>query len=82
MKKKIIILVVLASVVALYLGFLTRFKDTHIERKLGSGAAEAVRLEAVGIHRDLDPSKPLKSPIPCLILGREKQWEFHVFDRC
>ena len=34
------------AVVALYLTFLARFKDSHIERKLGSVAAERVRLEA------------------------------------
>ena len=37
----------LQAVAALYLAFLARFKDTHIERRLGSVAAEGVRLEAL-----------------------------------
>ncbi len=46
------------AVVALYLSFLTRFKDSHIQRKLGPAAAEGVRLEALEVSGRLDPSKP------------------------
>ena len=47
------------AVAALYLAFLTRFKDSHIERKLGAATAEAVRLEAQALSWSIDPSKPL-----------------------
>ena len=47
------------AVVALYLGFLARFKDSHIERKLDGRTAETVRLEALALAERLDPSKPL-----------------------
>ena len=47
------------AVVALYLGFLARFKDSHIERKLDGSTAETVRLEALALAERLDPSKPL-----------------------
>ena len=45
------------AVVALYLTFLARFKDSHIERKLGSVAAEGVRLEAIRLVESLESSK-------------------------
>ena len=45
------------AVVALYLAFLARFKDSHIERKLGSVAAEGVRLEAFRLMESLESSK-------------------------
>ena len=44
------------AVVALYLSFLSRFKDSHIERKLGSVAAQRVRLEARRLVTCLDAS--------------------------
>lgn len=44
------------AVVALYLTFLARFKDSHIERKLGSVAAQRVRLEARRLVERLDAS--------------------------
>ena len=44
------------SVVALYLEFLARFKDSHIERKLGTVAAQRVRLEAQRLVENLDVS--------------------------
>ena len=44
------------AVVALYLSFLARFKDSHIERKLGSVAAQRVRLEARRLVERLDAS--------------------------
>ena len=47
------------AVAALYLTFLARFKDSHIERKLGAATAETVRLEAQALSCRLDPSKPL-----------------------
>ena len=47
------------AVVALYLAFLARFKDSHVERKLGSVVAERVRIEARELAGSLDPSKPL-----------------------
>jgi triphosphoribosyl-dephospho-CoA synthase len=43
-------------VVALYLEFLARFKDSHIERKLGTVAAQRVRLEARRLVERLDAS--------------------------
>jgi triphosphoribosyl-dephospho-CoA synthase len=43
-------------VVALYLEFLARFKDSHIERKLGTVAAQRVRLEAQRLVENLDVS--------------------------
>ena len=46
------------AVAALYLTFLARFKDSHIERKLGAVTAETVRLEALELSGSLDPSKP------------------------
>ena len=45
------------AVVALYLTFLARFKDSHIQRKLGSVAAEGVRLEALRLVASLESSK-------------------------
>ena len=45
------------AVVALYLMFLARFKDSHIERKLGSVAAQRVRLEARRFVARLDASE-------------------------
>ena len=45
------------AVVALYLTFLARFKDSHIERKLGTVAAEAVRREAMQLVESLESSK-------------------------
>ena len=47
------------AVAALYLTFLARFKDSHIERKLGAVTAETVRLETLELSGSLDPSKPL-----------------------
>ena len=47
------------AVAALHLTFLARFKDSHIERKLGAATAETVRLEALEISGSLDPSRPL-----------------------
>ena len=44
------------AVVALYLTFLARFKDSHIERKLGGVAAQRVRLEARRLVERLDAS--------------------------
>ena len=46
------------AVVALYLAFLARFKDSHIQRKLGPATAESVRLEALELSGRLDPSRP------------------------
>ena len=54
------------AVVALYLTFLARFKDSHIERKLGAATAEAVRLEALDLSGSLDPSKPLAESVEAL----------------
>ena len=45
------------AVVALYLTFFARFKDSHIERKLGTVAAEGVRLEASRLIESLESSK-------------------------
>ena len=45
------------AVVALYLTFLARFKDSHIERKLGTVAAQRVRLEARRLVERLDVSE-------------------------
>ena len=42
------------AVVAPYLAFLARFKDSHIERKLGGVAAQRVRLEAQRLVESLD----------------------------
>ena len=44
------------AVAALYLAFLARFKDSHIERKLGSVSAEGVRLEALRLLESLEAS--------------------------
>ena len=45
------------AVAALYLAFLARFKDSHIERKLGAVAAQRVRLEAQRLVENLDVSE-------------------------
>ena len=45
------------AVVALYLTFLSRFKDSHIQRKLGGVAARRVRLEALRLVERLDVSE-------------------------
>ena len=45
------------AVVALYLAFLARFKDSHIERKLGAVAAQRVRLEAQRLVGCLEASE-------------------------
>ena len=47
------------AVAGLYLTFLARFKDSHIERKLGAVTAETVRLETLELSGSFDPSKPL-----------------------
>ena len=44
------------AVVALYLAFLARFKDSHIQRKLGIVAARRVRLEASRLVERLEAS--------------------------
>ena len=45
------------GVAALFLALLSRFKDTHIERRLGSVAAEEVRLEALRLLESLEASR-------------------------
>lgn len=45
------------AVVALYLSFLARFKDSHVERKLGTVAAQRVRLEALRLVERLEASE-------------------------
>ena len=45
------------AVVALYLAFLSRFKDSHIQRKLGGVAARRVRLEALRLVEHLETSE-------------------------
>ena len=45
------------AVVAVHLEFLARFKDSHIERKLGAVAAEGVRLEALRFLESLEASQ-------------------------
>ena len=45
------------AVAALYLAFLARFKDSHIQRKLGNVAARRVRLEALRLVERLDASE-------------------------
>ena len=45
------------AVVAVYLTFLARFKDSHIQRKLGSVAARRVRLEALRLVERLEASE-------------------------
>ena len=54
------------AVVALYLGFLTRFKDSHIQRKLGDSTAETIRLEARALVGRLDPSGPIAGNLEAL----------------
>ena len=54
------------AVVALYLAFLARFKDTHIQRKLGSVAAQRVRLEAQRIVERLEASESSEMDDECL----------------
>ena len=44
------------AVVALYLTFLSRFMDSHIERRLGDVAAQRVRLEAQRLVERVDAS--------------------------
>ena len=51
------------AVVALYLEFLARFKDSHIQRKLGDGTAETIRQEARTLAETLDPSRSLAENI-------------------
>ena len=45
------------AVAALYLTFLARFKDSHIQRKLGTVAAQRVRLEALRLVERLEASE-------------------------
>ena len=45
------------AVVALFLTFLARFKDSHIQRKLGCVAARRVRLEALRLVERLEASE-------------------------
>ena len=54
------------AVVALYLTFLARFKDSHIQRKLGSVAARRVRLEAQRLVEGLEASE--SSEMNCKVL--------------
>ena len=54
------------AVVALYLTFLARFKDSHIERKLGGAAAEGVRLEALQLVESLDVSESPEMDVEAL----------------
>ena len=54
------------AVVALYLTFLARFKDSHIERKLGGAVAEGVRLEALQLVESLDVSESPEMDVEAL----------------
>ena len=54
------------AVVALYLAFLARFKDSHIQRKLGSVAAQRVRLEAQRFVERLEASESSEMDVECL----------------
>ena len=45
------------AVAALYLTFLARFKDSHIQRKLGTVAAQRVRLEAQRLVAGIEASE-------------------------
>ena len=49
------------AVVALYLAFLARFNDSHIERKLGTVVAQRVRLEASRLVGRLQASESSES---------------------
>ena len=55
------------AVVALYLTFLARFKDSHIERKLGTVAAQRVRLEALRLVGSLDVSESSEMDVESLM---------------
>ena len=54
------------AVVALYLTFLARFKDSHIQRKLGTVAAQRVRLEAQRLVERLEASDSSEMDVECL----------------
>ena len=54
------------AVVALYLAFLARFKDSHIQRKLGTVAARRVRLQALRIVVRLEASESSEMDIEAL----------------
>ena len=54
------------AVVALYLMFLSRFKDSHIQRKLGCVAARRVRLEALRLVERLDVSESSEMDVEAL----------------
>lgn len=45
-----------------YLDFLTRFPDSHVARKFGEGAAEAVRQEAAALRASLPESEAAAFP--------------------
>ena len=54
------------AVVALFLTFLSRFKDSHIQRKLGSVAAQRVRGEAQRLVERLEASESSEMDVECL----------------
>ena len=54
------------AVVALYLGFLARFNDSHIQRRLGHVAAQEVRLEARRLVERLEVSGSSRMDVEAL----------------
>jgi triphosphoribosyl-dephospho-CoA synthase len=58
------------STLATYLTFLSEFTDTHISRKFGAAAAEAIRREAVGWRDAFDEAR-----VPEAMTARLLNWD-------
>jgi triphosphoribosyl-dephospho-CoA synthase len=55
------------ATLAVYLGFLSAFPDSHIVRKHGTGVAEATRRAALPFHRRMQSSEAIEALLPDLL---------------
>jgi triphosphoribosyl-dephospho-CoA synthase len=55
------------AAVRCYLEFLARFPDSHVVRKYGAAAAEAVRRDAIGVETRIKACDNLGSAVPILL---------------
>jgi len=58
------------TTLAVYLGFLAAFPDSHVVRKYGTSAADDVRRTAAGIHEELQ-----KATDPSALLSKILDWD-------
>jgi triphosphoribosyl-dephospho-CoA synthase len=55
------------ATLAVYLGFLSAFPDSHIVRKHGTGVAETTRRVALSFHRRMQSSEAIEALLPDLL---------------